>query len=238
MRVFFLFLLSALSLIAYDAPYRLEKFQNILKESKLQAPTSYFDAKYSTDYGQFQYFGNKYFYLQDNQYMTFSMCNKKHRSELREKEEWHITTQKKKIFFATVFLFPLNEVREFTFLQIHADPNYPKDAQHLSINKPLLRIVWKKNYHGKKEHIWAVIRTSPYLDEQKYIKKDLGAYHNEFFSVKISVKNSQLTIFMDQQQKVSISVSYWNKMWNYFKAGVYLQDNGCAKVLFKKLLIK
>jgi len=59
------------------------------------------------------------------------------------------------------------------------------------------------------------------------------------FDVKIIVKNSHLSIFINGEEKVSnYNVSYWKEFYNYFKAGVYLQGSGCAKVLFDKLEIK
>jgi len=238
MKLLFFILSISTILFGHDAPYSIKHFQDILNNTKLQAPTSHFDPKWSRDYGEFQYYENKYFYLQDNKYMTFLMCGKKNRSELREKETWKVSTQKAKILFAEIAFFSLNAKREFTFLQIHADPNYKNNLKHNSINKPLLRIVWKKQYRNLKNHIWAVIRTSALLEEHKYIKIDLGKYKNNFFTVKIVVKTSRLVIYINNTRKVDLSVSYWDNIWNYFKAGVYLQDNGCAKILFKQLRIE
>ena len=56
--VFFIF---ASLLFAHDAPYSIEKFQNILNASKLQTPKSSFDALYSVKYGNFADYSNKYF---------------------------------------------------------------------------------------------------------------------------------------------------------------------------------
>jgi hypothetical protein len=238
-KALFSILLLASTLFAYDAPYRVEKFQAILQDSKLQAPVSSYDARWSVKYGKFKYFSNQYFYLQDNNYMTFQMCELKHRSELREKEDWQVTTKKKKILEAEFFLFPLNSQKEFTFLQIHADANYNReDLNQTLINKPLLRITWWKKLHKKKNHLWAVIRMTPNIEEQKYVKLDLGEKADDFSKIKITVQDSELKIFLNEKLKIDMDVHYWDQQWNYFKAGVYMQDSGCAKVLFKTLQMK
>jgi len=234
MKKIIIYFVFTLMLFGHNAPYSLDKFKPILNISKLQAPTSHYNPLYSVGYGNFNHYCNKYFYLQDNRYMTFFMCGKKNRSELRVKSEWKVNTKKHLILFARVKLFPLNVKREFTFLQIHADSNLIN-----SINKPLLRIVWMKNFHHRKNHIWAVIRTSADEYEKSYKKIDLGLMPKDFFDVTIIVSNNKLSIKINNKLVVkNFDVSYWKNFYNYFKAGVYLQSNGCAKVLFDKLYIK
>ncbi len=220
---------------ACNSPYSLNKFKKVLNIAKLQAPTSHYDPLYSTKYGQFKDFCNKYFYLQDNKYMTFFMCGKKDRSELRFKNDWKVSNKNAKILEAEVKLFPLNEKREFTFLQIHADDTLKNKP---IINKPLLRIVWYKELHNKYNHLWAVIRTCDDSYVMCYEKDDLGEMPKDFFAVKIKVQNSNLKIWLNNKLKINKNISYWNRFYNYFKAGVYLQDDGCAKVLFDNLNVK
>jgi len=228
-------LLSVITLLyCHDSPYSLEKFVPILKITKLQAPKSKYNPLYSVKQGNFAYYENRYFYLQDNKYMTFYMCGYKNRSELREVNDWKVNSETPLVLNAKVKIFPLNAKREFTFLQIHADSTLKN-----SINKPLLRIVWKKELHNLHNHIWAVIRTSANIYKQKYKKVDLGLMPKEFFNVKITVANSKLNILINNHTLIkNFDISYWDKYYNYFKAGVYLQDEGCAKVLFDKLTIK
>ncbi len=228
-------ILGFMMLYGCNSPYSLDKFKKILSVSKFQAPDSHYNPLYSTEYGEFEDFCNQYFTLQDNKYMAFFMCGKKHRSELRFKNDWSVADSKPHIIIARVKLFPLNEKREFTFLQIHADSTL-KDKP--VIDKPLLRVVWYKELKCKKNHIWAVIRTCDDPNMMCYEKIDLGEMPKSFFDVKVEVKNSKLKIWVDGKLKVDKDVSYWDKYLNYFKAGVYLQDEGCAKVLFDKLKIK
>jgi len=221
-------------LFSSNAPYSLDKFKDILGIAKLQAPTSIYNPMYSRKYGDFIGYSNKYFYL-DKDNMVFYMCKNHHRSELRFKHIWKTNTKTEKYIEAEVKLLPLNIKKEFTFLQIHADDNIDYAPV---INKPLLRIAYRKNYHAKKGHIWAIVKmnSDPYI---KYYKKiDLGKMPNKFFKVKIIVKNNYLKIFVNNVQQIVIDVSFWDKFYNYFKAGVYLQSDGCAKVLFNKLKIK
>ena len=220
-------------LLGSSSPYLLKKFHSILNISKLQAPISHYNPLYSVPYGEFKNYSNKFFYLQDNRYMVFYMCGKKHRSELRIKEIWKVNSKKDHIITARIKLFPLNAKREFTFLQIHTDPNQPN-----SIDKPLLRITWMKNYRHRKNHLWAVIKMSPNEYENIYKKIDLGKLPKRFFDIEISVKDSKLNIEINNKSIIkNFDVSYWKEYYNYFKAGVYLQDDGCAKALFDQLYL-
>lgn len=233
-KILFFAIIGFIPLLAKSTPYSLEKFRSVLKQSNLQAPTSRYDAHYGVKDSGFQYYQNRYFYLQDGRYMMFEMCDKKHRSELREKNDWYVTTATPKVLFAKVYLFALNQTREFTFLQIHSDSNrFGKNGA--IINKPLLRIAWQKEYHNRHDHLWAVIRLTPDKDEQRYVKIDLGKRPKDFFTTKIEVVKSRMKLFVNDTLKVNMDVSYWNNFLNYFKAGVYLQGEGCSKVLFDEL---
>ncbi len=234
LKIIFL-IIGAVFLFAHNSPYSLKIFQPVLDASKLQAPLSKFDPLYSRHYGDFKYYQNRYFYLQDDKYMVFEMCGNHHRSELRLKHDWKVSTSSPETMEAEVKLFPLNEKREFTFLQIHADSTLTDEPV---INKPLLRIVWYKELHNKYSHLWAVIRESSDVFVSKYKKIDLGVMPEGFFNVKITVQKNILKVFLNNRLKVDENVSYWDRYSNYFKAGVYLQDEGCSRVLFKKLVIE
>ncbi|GAX87446.1 conserved hypothetical protein [Lebetimonas natsushimae] len=216
------------------SPYCLDKFKFILNISKLQAPKSKFDSEYSTYYGKFEGIYNKYFYLENNNYMTFYICekneNEHRRSELRFRNDFKVSENH--YLKVRVKILPLNEKKEFTFLQIHADAHYDNTP-----NKPLLRVIWRKEYNGLKDHLWVIIRDSN-ENNVEYLKIDLGKRPENFFNIVVKVKESKLYVFLNGKKKVGIDVSFWKKYNNYFKAGVYLQGRGCAKVLFDKLWIK
>jgi len=234
MRKIIFFLLLYKTLFGCDTPYSQTKFHTILDGSKLQAPLSAYNPLYSVKYGEFKDVCNQYFYLQDRKYMAFAMCGKKRRSELRTHHEWRVESQKKHTLFAKLKIFPLNQVREFTFLQIHADSNrIGKNGR--KINKPLLRLTWWHEQKNLYNHLWAVIRLTGDVKQQKYTKIDLGLRPKDFFTVKIEVQNAKMKIYINGRKKIAMDVSYWSGYWNYFKAGVYNQDEGCAKSLFENL---
>ncbi len=74
-----------------------------------------------------------------------------------------------------------------------------------------------------------------YLSDDKYQKIDLGVLPRDFFDMKIKVLNSYITIWINNKKVDMSNVTYLNSYLNYFKAGAYLQDTGCAKVWFDKL---
>ncbi len=216
--------------LAHDAPYSLEKFRSALEGAKLQAPVSAFDPRYSIGYGDFAYRANRYFYLQDGRYMTFLTCGAKNRSELRRRSEWPVTTTEPKRVEARLRPIPLDAKREFTFLQIHDSGT--------EANKPLLRVVWRKKYRGKKDHLWAVIRLSDHRYHSEYEKVDLGPAPagSAMTDLTVEVQKGRMRLWRDGRLLVDKDVRYWRSLRNYFKAGVYLQDEGCARVLFDKLV--
>ena len=223
------------ALFGNDAPYSLDKFKSSLNASKLQAPTSHYDKKYSAKYGKFKNFSNGYFYLSSDKFMTFFMCQnekEKRRSELRFRSDWRTSTNGLRSLEARLKVLPLSAKEEFTFLQIHSDGTLKTEP---TINLPLLRIVWRKKYKNIKNHIWAVIRLSP--SRKKYKKINLGVLPKGFFNIKISVQKSKLYIKL-AGERYGLDVSYWDKYKNYYKAGVYLQSRGCARVLFDSLVSK
>ena len=224
-------------LFGCNAPYSLDKFKSVLKKAKLQAPYSHYNKVFATKYGKFKNVCHKYFYLEDK-YMVFFMCQDRDehkRSELRFKDDFKVSSKKAHILIAKVKLFPLDEEKEFTFLQIHADSTL-KDVP--TINKPLLRITWWRELHNIYDHLWAVIRLNNTLNSH-YAKIDLGKRPKDFFYVKIVIKSSKLSVFINNEAKIKdFDVSYWDKFYNYFKAGVYLQGRGCSKVMFDKLIVK
>ena len=213
------------------SPYSLEKFQPVLNESKLQAPLSSYNPLYSVKYGEFKDYYNKYFYLTDNKYMTFYMCDEHHRSELRFKNTWEVNSSQAKILEAKVKILPLTTEKEFTFLQIHSDTTQE------TLNEPLLRIVWINELKNLKNHIWAVVKTDT-LEDGDVLMVDLGELKNEFFDIKIKVYNSKLSILVDNKTILNnFDISFWKGIKNYFKLGVYLQSNGCAKALFDTIKV-
>ncbi len=216
-------------LFGYIAPYSLKSFRDILNISKLQAPYSFHDKRFGVKFGKFKNVARRYFFLSDHKYLTFFMCGKGRRSELRLKEEFKIDSKTKKALLARVKLFPLNGIKEFTFLQIHSNANKSN-----GFNKPLLRVSYKALYRGKKQHIWATLLIKTKMGKRVYKKLDLGKIPKDFFDIKIKIGNNHIKIDI-QNKTISQKLKSDDTASYYFKAGVYLQSSGCAKVEFEKL---
>ncbi|OMH41427.1 hypothetical protein BLW93_00345 [Desulfurobacterium indicum] len=200
-------------------PYDIKSFRKLLNTCKLQAPYSTFNKIYSTHYGNFKNFKTKYFYAKDKS-IVFRMCGVGRRCELRFKDEWQIPVKKEKWLKLTLRLMPLNNVKEFTFIQIHSKP-----SKYCSVNKPLLRIAWLKG------HIWAILRKNMY--SHFYEKIDLGKSPEGFFSIKLGIFKNKLFIKLGKSVEKQFDVGYWEGCKNYFKLGVYLQSSGCGEIILK-----
>lgn len=209
------------------SPYSKREFQEVLKVSKLQCPTSKYDSLWGTHYGEFKGVSHRYFYLDENNLVDFAMCGDKNRSELRFQNDWNVSSENPKTIEAELKVKPLDKkIEQFTFLQIHSD-----GTKEGAINSPLLRIVWKRNYKKESNHLWAVLKLD--ANESNYKEFDLSKLSDKLFTIKVSVVNNRLNLWFNGIKKLdSIDVSYWDKIPSYFKAGVYLQSDGCAKSSF------
>lgn len=221
-------ILSPITAFAYDPPYNNPVFRDVLGKAKLQFPTD----KIRIGYGRFNGRAKSYFYLEKGRYMTFKV-NKQQggsivRAELRlGPTDWQVNTRTAKILNAELHLSSPKSLNQITLLQIHAvDPSYPP-----------LRITWLKSHRGVKDHIWAILRPSPYRRDIRYV--DLGKRHGKKFTrYTIKVVNGTLQVWSDWKLKATQSLSNWKGTNNYFKAGVYLSgkgDAGLAKVRFRVL---
>ena len=223
--------LLPLNVLAYDSPYKLPIFRDVLKKVKLQHPTD----KIRIGYGDFKGKAKPYFFLEKGRYMTFKaekpLRGAVVRSELRMgPRDWPITTAKSQILNADLHLSKPASLNQITLLQIHAvKPSYPP-----------LRVVWLRSYKNIKDHIWAIVRPSPYESGINYI--DLGKRSSKTFShYSIRVQKGWLQMSVNGKFKFKQSLALWKGTVNYYKAGLYLSgkdDGGKAKMRFKSLEYK
>ena len=190
-----------------------EKFKPVLNKAMLQCPTSHFNKNCSRHYGDFEGFSNKYFYYKNDDLM-FYMCGNHHRSELRFRDEFYFNDKKEKILEAEVKLD--SNTDEFTFLQIH--------GLYTGLDKPVLRVAL---YKGKIKLF--------VFNGKKYIKKDLGKYEGGFLKFKIIAGKGYLIIYENNELVFKTPINYPDKC--YYKLGVYLQRDGCAKSEFKDIKV-
>ncbi|MEM7627156.1 MAG: polysaccharide lyase family 7 protein [Planctomycetota bacterium] len=222
---------------AVAVPYDLEKFRAVLDDSKLQAPTS---SPTMIEKGQFEGQSNQYFFLDETgRYMTFTVTGDSKRSELRQLSgDWHTSTSEPRRLIARVrLLVPEDkELNQFTFMQIHDKKNGDR-----GLNKPLIRLTWRRSRGGIKDHLWAAVRipddsTQPIsLENLATNHVDLGPRPEDFFDAEIQVHNSRMTVKIHGRVKLDMDVSYWDGLNNYFKAGVYNQDPGTSRAEFETL---
>jgi len=223
--------LLPLSLLAYDSPYNVPVFRDVLKKVKLQYPTD----KIRIGYGDFKGKAKPYFFLEKNRYMTFKAEKPLRgaivRSELRMGPvDWSVNTPRSKVLSAELHLSKPATLNQITLLQIHAvKPSYPP-----------LRVVWLRSYKNIKDHIWAIVRPSPYKHGINYI--DLGKRSSKTFTrYNIRVQKGWLQMKVNGKFKLKQSLALWKGAVNYYKAGLYLSgknDGGKAKVRFKSLSYK
>jgi len=220
-----------LHLSAYESPYNLPVFRDVLKKVKLQHPND----KIRIGYGGFENKAKPYFFLEKGQYMTFkaekSLGGSIVRSELRMGPvDWSVDTERSKILDAELHLSKPVDLNQITLLQIHAvKPSYPP-----------LRVVWLRKHKNIKDHIWAVVRPSPYTSGINYI--DLGKRSSKVFTrYTIRVQKGWLQMMVNGKFKLKQSLALWQGTVNYYKAGLYLSgkgDGGKAKIRFKSLEYK
>ena len=223
--------LLPLNVFAYDSPYKLPIFRDVLNKVKLQHPTD----KIRIGYGGFKDKAKPYFFLEKGRYMTFKaekpVGGTIVRSELRMgPKDWQVDTQRSQILDAELHLSKPDSLNQITLLQIHAvKPSYPP-----------LRVVWLRNHKNIKDHLWAVVRPSPYKSGINYI--DLGKRSSKTFTrYTIRVQKGQLQMSVNGKFKLKQSLALWSGVDNYYKAGLYLSgkgDGGKAKVRFKSLSYK
>jgi len=188
-----------------------QKFKPILDIAYLQCPTSKFDPQCGTR--DFDGFVNDYFYY-DNDNLVFEMCGEHNRSELRFNDEWKFEDSLNEMT-ATVKIQSFTQA--FTFLQIHGILD--------ELNKPILRIATFNNnikafiYNGSDYEVYTLAE----IDDQ---------YHD----YRIIAGNNSLIIYMDNEEKVNTTINYPSPC--FFKCGVYLQRDGCARSIFKAIDVK
>lgn len=233
----FLSVVTGAVAMGQGAPYDLKKFRSVLDDSKLQAPKS---SPTLINRGNFAEASNEYFFLDPTgQYMTFTVVGESCRSELRQQTgDWDTASEKPQRMTARVKVFVPQDKQpeQFTFLQIH-----DKKDGNKGLNKPLLRVTRAGNRRGRRDHLWAHIRTPKNFAKPISLSNlstkvlDLGPRPKGFFDVEVRVQNSQMIVTINGQTKVDMDVSYWDGLANYFKAGVYNQAPGRSKVEFESL---
>lgn len=207
---------------AYLAPSDIPRFQPFLAECKLQAPTSSTAAdNNSLNSG---YTHPQYFYVVDGDKILFNQTGDSRRTELRYETNWDLNDENRSLHGRLDIVEQTCD--QVTVLQIHDDANAGSGP-----NKPLLRI-YKDNTRVPTNHIWAAIKTDDGGSNTTHM--DLGEDPGGYFNCDIRLVDGNMIIDFEGEEQVNMDVSYWT--WpSYWKAGVYLQDDGEATVYFDEL---
>nr|QIH43234.1 polysaccharide lyase family 7 protein [Vibrio ziniensis]QOT69927.1 alginate lyase [Vibrio ziniensis] len=240
------------------------KFNNILSNSSLQRSNPHLNdgnkSNVANSHQLLSGYVDEYFYVdKSSENLTFTISGHKNRSEIRVNQNFD-TAEPNIERTLSASLQPINiqatlekavSGDEVTFLQIH---NKGTDSSgHGYIPHPLLRITYEAERNGKYGHYWATIKLNA-LDcrtsveslasecSNAYKKFDLGeAKLKQMTDFDITVHESQLTIKVNNVEKVNHNIQYWSHLLSYFKAGVYNQYddgdgiNSWSQVQFAKL---
>lgn len=205
------------------APYDLTKFQDYLEMCKLQAPTSTTEA---TPADIIDGYKSETFYVADEDKMAFTMSGTSQRSELRNETNWYVGDENQTLH--TNLIVAEQTCEQLTFIQIHDDANVGSGP-----NKPLLR-VYRHTTKNSVDHIWAVVKTDDTgINNLHY---DLGATPSGYFDCDVTIEGNDLVIEVNGSELVRHDISYWT-FPNYWKNGVYLQDEGTATTHFNELTL-
>ncbi len=207
---------------AYIFPSDIPRFQPFLAECKLQAPTS--STLRDQDALNSGYAHPDWFYVVDGDKIRFNQTGDSRRTELRYEANWDLTQANRSLHGRIDIVEKTCD--QVTVMQIHDDANAGDGP-----NKPLLRI-YKHDGRIPTNHIWAAIKTDEGGANTTHV--DLGEDPGGYFNCDIRLVDGRMIIDFEGEEKVDMDVSYWN--WpSYWKAGVYLQDDGEATAHFDDL---
>ena len=208
----------------YDAPYDILRFQPFIGGSKLQAPTS---ATVATAADLISGYKSERFYVVEGDKIAFNQSGESMRTELRHETNWNLLEGDRSFHGTLKFVTQTGE--QVTVVQIHDDANAGSGP-----NKPLLRI-YRHLTKTPVNHLWAAIKTDDTGENTKHI--DLGLAPADYFDWDVILENGELIINIEGVEKAKEDVSFWT-FPSYWKAGVYLQNDGEATVYFDQLYLE
>ena len=224
-NIIFLLLFLTVSRIAeaqsYDSPSEILRFQDFMRECKLQAPTS---STAATSAELMNGYTSEWFYIAEEDKIAFNQSGQSKRTELRHLTNWTVEDGDRSLHGRLKFVKQTCD--QVTVVQIHDDANAGDGP-----NKPLLRI-YRHLAKSPANHLWAAIKTDDGGVNTSHI--DLGPAPSGYFDWSVSLEEGYLIIDIDGVEKVKTDVSFWNYP-SYWKAGVYLQNDGEATVYFDEL---
>jgi len=200
-------------------PYNKSSFRPILNVSKLQYPQS------GTKIAQGKMKGasvKNRFYLRSGSVMTFVASGNSRRTELRLEYEFRPNKGTNKITGRVRPKKPSSSgPDQFTFLQLH----------HYKGAGPVCRLAWRQSRSGKKDHLWAAVRSKPNGSVKWY---EMGKRSSSFQNFEMRTKSGKLFVRIGSKTR-TFSISGYNNKPLYWKAGAYNQDSGNSTSEFSTL---
>ena len=206
----------------FDAPSDIPRFQPFLAECKLQAPTS--STLASKDRLNSRYTHPQYFYVVDGDKILFNQSGDSRRTELRNETNWNLNDNNRSLHGRINIVEQTCD--QVTVMQIHDDANAGPGP-----NKPLIRI-YKHNAKTPANHLWAAFKTDAGGIATTHV--DLGEDPGGYFNCDIRLVDGRMIVDYEGEEKLNVDVSFWTYP-SYWKAGVYLQDEGEATAYFDDL---
>jgi len=206
----------------FDAPSDIPRFQPFLAECKLQAPTS--STLASKDRLNSRYTHPQYFYVVDGDKILFNQSGDSRRTELRNETNWNLNDNNRSLHGRIDIVEQTCD--QVTVMQIHDDANAGPGP-----NKPLIRI-YKHNAKTPANHLWAAFKTDAGGIATTHV--DLGEDPGGYFNCDIRLVDGRMIVDYEGEEKLNVDVSFWTYP-SYWKAGVYLQDEGEATAYFDDL---
>ena len=209
----------------YNVPYEIPRFKDFLAECKLQSPQSNTEA---TDTQIIAGYSSNSFQVADRDKIAFNQTRNAAgttlRTELRYLTNWYLSEGDRSLYARIKVVEQTCD--QVTVLQIHNDTNVGGGS-----SAPLLRI-YKHQAKIPANHLWAAIKTDETGSNTTHV--DLGEGSTGYFEIDIRVVSGRLIIDLDGVKKIDMDISFW-VFPSYWKAGVYLQDEGEATAYFDQL---
>ncbi len=221
--IFFFVLTQIVKAQTYDAPADIPRFRSFLSGCKLQGPTS---STAATSTKLMDGYTSSQFFVVEGDKIAFNQSGQSNRTELRHETNWDLAAGDHS--FHGRLKFVEQTCDQVTVVQIHDDANAGSGP-----NKPLLRI-YKHLTKSPVNHLWAAIKTDVRGVNTTHV--DLGQAPADYFDWDVLLENGDLIINIEGVEKVRKDVSFWT-FPSYWKAGVYLQNDGEATAYFDKLFL-
>ncbi len=204
--------------LAQEVPYDLDKFKNILDDSKLQNPGS---SPALIDYGEFEGVDFPGIFYLTNDSMTFEIEGSSNRTELRVFDEWDVSESENTMSGRVKILSSDLSSEQFSFMQAH----------QVDGDGPMARIYWIDSKDGHDDSIWVAYREEPNGSVTHAYLTDRSG---DFVDVMITVQSNYMTVSVDGSA-IEVDVSEFEGEDMYFKAGAYNQTSGTSISYYSSL---